>query len=397
MDKVFHIRAFSSPNGGYREVELDLPATDYELLDAMEQLRLEDGKHPYLEFHAVEEYDYLNKRIPETDIFPLNALAKRLAELDTRGMAVFEGLVCTDIQKGGETIPIGSLIDYAYSEDCCHVVEDIVTDEELGMFLVENGFIPEAENLSDKALKLLDYAQIGKNHREAEGSTFTGFGYVEQHDPPAEVYKTLDLTPKTPDYTILLEVSKGFFNDPSYDSEKTAQLKLPASPEALTSALETVGAWDWRETGWSCLDCRVPVLSEMISDAEVGIDSLNDLAQRLADMEPKTLNTYKALLEATDCKDIQSAEALIDSLDEYIFSPQYSSPIEMARGELSVILCDEDAAFLAPHLNLYRYGQALIERCGGTLTAYGLIEREDHQPVQAMENKPRQGGMEMRY
>jgi len=397
LDKVFHIRAFSSPNGGYREVELDLPATDYELLDAMEQLRLEDGKHPYLEFHAVEEYDYLNERIQETDIFRLNALAKRLAELDTQGMAVFEGLVCMDIQKGGETIPIGSLIDYAYSGDCCHVVEDAVTDEELGMFLVENGFIPEAENLSDKALKLLDYAQIGKNHREAEGSTFTGFGYVEQHDPPAEVYKTLDLTPKTPDYTILLEVSKGFFNDPSYDSEKTAQLKLPASPEALTSALETVGAWDWRETGWSCLDCRVPVLSEMISDAEVGIDSLNDLAQRLADMEPKTLNTYKALLEATDCKDLQSAEALIDSLDEYIFSPQYSSPIEMAKGELSVILCDEDAAFLAPHLNLYRYGQSLIERCGGTLTAYGLIEREDHQPVQAMENKPRQGGMEMRY
>ena len=49
MDKVFHIRTFSSPNGAYQEVELDLPATDYELLDAMEQLRLEDGKHPYLE------------------------------------------------------------------------------------------------------------------------------------------------------------------------------------------------------------------------------------------------------------------------------------------------------------------------------------------------------------
>lgn len=106
MDKVFHIRTFSSPNGAYQEVELDLPATDYELLDAMEQLRLEDGKHPYLEFHAVEEYDYLNERIQETDIFPLNALAKRLAELDTRGMAVFEGLVCMDIQKGVETIPI---------------------------------------------------------------------------------------------------------------------------------------------------------------------------------------------------------------------------------------------------------------------------------------------------
>ena len=142
MDNIFHIRALNSPYGGFREVELDLPAADYELLDATEQLRLEEGKRPYLEFHAAEEYDYLNKRIPETDLFRLNALAKRLAELDTRGMAVFEGLVCMDIQKGGETIPIGSLIDYAYSGECCHVVEDIVTDEDLGRFLVENGFIP---------------------------------------------------------------------------------------------------------------------------------------------------------------------------------------------------------------------------------------------------------------
>ena len=89
MTKVFHIRALNSPNGDFREVELDLPATDYVLLDAMEQLRLEDGKRPYLEFHAAEEYDYLNKRIQEADIFRLNALAKRLAGLDMRGMAVF--------------------------------------------------------------------------------------------------------------------------------------------------------------------------------------------------------------------------------------------------------------------------------------------------------------------
>lgn len=45
--------------------------------------------------------------------------------------------------------------------------------------------------------------------------------------------------------------------------------------------------------------------------------------------------------------------------------------------------------------DLYQYGQALIERCGGTLTAYGLIEREDHQPVQTAENMLSQGGMEM--
>lgn len=368
MDKIFHIRTFSSPNGGYREVELDLPATDYELLDAMEQLRLEDGKHPYLEFHAAEEYDYLNKRIQETDLFRLNALAKRLAELDTQGMAAFEGLVCMDIQKGGETIPIGSLIDYAYNGDCCHVVEDAATDEELGRFLVENGFIPEAEDLSDKALKLLDYTQIGKTYREAEGGTFTGFGYVEQHSELRQVYKTLDLTPKKPVYTILAE---------TFDGSMVA-FPFPANTPMGTEPVR-------------CVDCATPTLIGLSG----GMETVDLLARRLAGLEPKALTAYKALLEATDCKDLQGAEALMDSLDEYIFSPQYSSPIEVAKGELSAILCDEDAVTLIPHLNLYRYGQALIERCGGTLTAYGLIEREDHQPVQTMENKPNQGGMEM--
>lgn len=368
MDKVFHIRTFSSLNGGYREVELNLPATDYELLDAMEQLQQEDGKHPYLEFHAAEEYDYLNKRIQETDLSRLNALAKRLAELDTRGMAVFEGLVCMDIQKGGETIPIGSLIDYAHSGDCCHVVKDAVTDEELGRFLVENGFIPEAEDLSDKARKLLDYTQIGKTYREAEGGTFTGFGYVEQHSELRQVYKTLDFMPKKPAYTILAETFDG----------NRVEFPFPANAAMGTEPVR-------------CVDCAAPSLIGLTE----GMETVDLLARRLAGLEPKALSTYKALLEATDCKDLQSAEALMDSLDNYIFSPQYSSPAEVAKGELSAVLRDEDAATLIPHLNLYQYGQALIERCGGTLTAYGLIEREDHQPIQAIENMPSQGGMEM--
>jgi len=198
-----------------------------------------------------------------------------------------------------------------------------------------------------------------------------------------------------PDYAILLEVSKGFFNDPSYDSGKTAQLKLPAAPETMSAALDAVGAWDWREVGWRCLDCRVPWLTGTISDSDFGIDALNHLAQKLTELEPKTLSAYKALLDAADCKSVQQAEQLMDTLDEYIFSPQFCSPVDVAKRELSLILTEQDAALIAPHLNLYQYGQALIQNCGGMLTGYGLIERKDGQPVQVMEQGFRQGGMEM--
>ena len=59
----------------------------------MEQLQPEDGKRPYLEFYAVEEYNYLDKRIQETDLFRLNALAKRLAELEKLVVSAYEDKV----------------------------------------------------------------------------------------------------------------------------------------------------------------------------------------------------------------------------------------------------------------------------------------------------------------
>ena len=397
MSKLFHA---CISNGLCSCEELDLPASDYELLDMAERLRLEPGRKAELEIlRYPDSFSYLEKCIPALpDIHQLNTLARRLNEIDeadTRAMAVFEGLIGVKMQKGELPIPIPALIDFAYSADCCHVVEDVDTDYKLGRFLAENGFLPEAQELADTAFELLDFMQIGKTHREAENSVITSFGYVEQHSEVHPVSKNMDFLPRQPDYAILLEVSKGFFDDPVYDSGKSVQLKLPASQETLDAVLETVEAWDWREVGWSCLDCRAPALADMISDGEEGIDFLNQMAQRLADLEPKALTAYKALLEAMECKDLHGAEALMDSLDEYIFSPQHSSPVDVANGELSLILCAPDAATLAPHLNLYQYGQALIEKCGGVLTPYGLIERSDGQPVQGMEESPQQGGMEM--
>lgn len=382
--------------------ELSLPATPYEMQDAFDKFRLTEGEIPYWEITGYRQFEELSSVLNDTcGLQDLNALAQKLSELDERQCTAFAGLLAIE-QSKKQPIPISRLIDIAHSTDCCHVVDTALNDSQLGRFLAENDFLPEAVDLSDGMFELLDFERIGREHRQTEGGVFVERtadhpgGYVEQHSALAEVYKPLDLTPKTPDYTILLEVSKGFFNDPGYDSDKTVQLKLPTSPEELSSALEAVEAWDWREAGWSCLDCQVPMLTDIISDADEGIEFLNGLSRRLADMEPKALTAYKALLEATNCRDLLSASLLADSLDKYIFSPQYSSPIEVAKGELSTILCDREAEIITPHVNLHQYGQALIRSYNGVLTAYGLIERVDGQPIQGVEESPTQGGMEMK-
>lgn len=403
MGKVFdvYLAKADQPDSGAC-AELSLPAVPYQMQDAFDKLRLAEGESLYWEITGYRQFEELSSVLNETcGLYDLNALAQKLSELDERQCTAFAGLLAIE-QRKNQPIPISKLIDIAYSTDCCHVVDTALNDSQLGLFCAESGFLPELENLPDTVFNLLDFERIGREHRQRENGVLVERtadhpgGYVEQHSALAEVYKTLDLTPKTPDYTILLEVSKGFFNDPGYDSDKTVQLKLPASPETLSSALEDVGAWDWRETGWSCLDCRVPMLTEMISDTEEGVGFLNSLSQRLAGIGPKELTAYKALLEATNCRDLLSASLLADSLDKYSFSPQYSSPIEVAKGELSVILCDGEAEIIMPHVNLHQYGQALIQNYGGVLTAYGLIERVDGQPIQGIEESPTQGGMEMK-
>ena len=54
MDKIFRIRAYRSLNGASLEAELDLPATDYELLDLMERLQAKDADQIDLEIHTAE-------------------------------------------------------------------------------------------------------------------------------------------------------------------------------------------------------------------------------------------------------------------------------------------------------------------------------------------------------
>ena len=159
MADIFRIYASQGRNN---YAELDLPASDYEMLDLMERLRLEPGQLPYVEVLKVrEQYDYLEKCIHELpDIYQLNALAKKLSELtSTQDMAAFEGLVGKEIQQRSIPIALPRLIDFAYSTEGCVLADGAMTDFQLGKFLVDNDFIEEANGLPESMIALLDFAK----------------------------------------------------------------------------------------------------------------------------------------------------------------------------------------------------------------------------------------------
>ena len=50
---------------------------------------------------------------------------------------------------------------------------------------------------------------------------------------------------------------------------------------------------------------------------------------------------------------------------------------------------------MLPYLDIEGYGRALVSELNADLTAYGMVERKDRQPVYTPQEQPQQGGMEM--
>ena len=136
------------------------------------------------------------------------------------------------------------------------------------------------------------------------------------------------------------------------------------------------------------------MLIDLINDAE-DFDEVLQLADTLAEMSQKQLTEYKAILTATRCSEFVGAVDLIGRMDEYIVTPEYKTLEDVARDEMSVIMSPDSVEIMLPYLDLQGYGHALVRELNADLTAYGMVERKDRQPVYAPPEQSQQGGPEM--
>lgn len=305
MRKVFEVE-LGARSGHF--TQLILPAAPYAMLDALEKLRLEDGEAPTWAtlsvFNCERIADFMDE---DGTLFELNALCQQLALLDEGQLAIVEGLAAMGYEKGSRPIPMPQLIDMAYSTDCCHLVEEATNDYTLGRFCAENGFVPEADDLSDEAFEQLDFAKIGREFRQNEGGVLTSGGYVQKHDELRQVCDTLNLVPQKPDYAILVATASG------------CEVKLPV-PLGEPLGDEPV----------LCVDCAAPALTGLSG----AMATLDMLAHRLTYLTVDgEMPKYKALLEATGCDDIRWALALADGLNQYSFSPNLLEPEDAAMDQ----------------------------------------------------------------
>ena len=363
--------------------KLDLPASPWELWDALDKVRLQTDDILYMEIEDYDAFAYLAPHLDGLDISlnELNDLAAQLAALDEMQEAAFEGLFSIEVQRkvnaNGGVITLQDLRDLAVSAktDCYHVVE-AADDAQLGYFYAENGFIPELDGVSDAVFKMLDFAGIGRMMRCSENGVFVGSLYVLRDGELTTAPPVQKALPGKPGY--LFRLTLGLH--PDIGDARTVTLDLPAAEAELLDAQEQLGVEGWEGVTVIDYDGIIPYAAEF-TDLPMELEELNAFTKAARDIPRSEVPKLKALLEQFEVRDIETALFLTEHLADYVLTPDLSSPQEAALDQLCFIMDREEAVRLIPYVNIFNYGCDLIKEDNAVLSPYGLLHRADYQPM----------------
>jgi hypothetical protein len=364
---------------------LELPASPWEVVDALDKVRLQTDDILYMEIEDYYAFAYLAPHLDRLEISlnELNDLAAQLAALDEVQEVAFDGFLRMEVQNKVDTnvgvITLQDLRDLAVSAktDCYHVV-DAADDAQLGRFYAENEFVPELDGISDKVFEMLDFAGIGRMMRCSENGVFVGNLYVLRDGELTTAPPCAKDLPEKPEY--LFRLTLGLH--PDIGGNRTTELDIPASEEALAAAQEQLGTLNWENTVVLNYDGILPNAA-FFADLPSELEAFNEFAKAVQDIPfpEKQLPKLKALLKQFEVQDIATAISLTECLDDYVLTPEISSPQETAIDQLHFMTDDHSAELLLPHVNLFAYGNEIIREDNAVLSPYGLLHRADYQPM----------------
>lgn len=385
MRKVCEVYLVSSSASDERGVELAFPVSQYEMMDAFEQIHTKSPGDVYWQADEFYCFDYLAPHLDESmSIFEFNSLTEQLSKLDERQETALEGLL--QMQENSGIITVPELMMLASNVDRCHVLADVHSDEDLGKFYVKNGFREDLDALPDSAYALLDYAKIGKQMREDEAGTFTPHGYVvrteelqplPEHEPQREISYMIRLTLMNHE-----------------NEQKTAVLDLPATQERMMEVQEELDAPEWYDAQFTGCDAIAPQLNAMLTDVE-DLPKINELAKSLQELKANGQRAkFKAVIGATQCETLDDVFDRLEKLPQYCFETKIRDKDALVRDELEFVLGGRDADLIYKHLNRETYAEDVLKQYGAEITPYGMVNREDfgplHEPISEQQQEQTQ-------
>lgn len=365
---------------GYLYRSLELPAQEYEIRDALQQLRQRSADISPDQI-AIYNSRYIpqleDKRFDSPTIDELNFFAKRLAAMDENDMAIMQALCSRYIKDDDELVSIKDLINMTYGLDSVSLLSNVTNDEQLADFVIENEMQDDVASVPESARYLLDKAKIGKLQREMDGGVYSGKLYVcTDHFEMPKVYdgKTLPESTHEPWFAFKLQVAQAPQSDEPF-AEPTEWITLPMTEEAMKEVAKRLNASSLKELVYYEFESSVPQITTDDFTQMLDIEKLNALAFTMAEMSPDEQITFKAALEAERKHGINLDDILniSNNLHRYEMNTNCEGASDFFKQYLLTHMDTKfDDRWLDP-LVYRREGSRLLEKLGATVTDYGII------------------------
>lgn len=369
---------------GYRKADLELPASPYEIEDALQRAHVpENGRYgvegtgdwPDFLWEALWGGGPLSGG---NALKELNFLADAVGRMDGIQIGAYEGAIRLCMEgKGKKTAALKELINLAFCLDDYEFHPGVTDDRILGKACMEGGMLDLVDDLPDDVAGLIDPAKVGALMRRSDHGAFTRRGYVYRSSHACrEIYDGENLPACGESHSGLLSLRIEKADAPDRDSG--VWLELPADGEALRWALLSIGEESFDSCWIAEAKSIIPVFQyQLAGDEDIG--KLNTLAGRLQELlrePPGSLMfvKYKAVLELEQYPGLDMALDIAANLGCYDFRPDIVSTEAYGESLLQSAGIDtDDPAFSRFDFNAY--GGRQLEKAGFVFTPYGAILR----------------------
>lgn len=409
------ISAVGSGAGEWIYSTLILPATDSEIEDAMQKVRMTEDYSDYLGIDILS-CPYLPElegtKLECPTIGELNFFAYRAEKLPDNEIKALQA-ICSDMKSRDENddgISMRDLINSTYELDSVPVIPGVCCDEQLGEFVIDNQMEEYLKDLSEETMAHIDKEKVGKSFREKENGEYMDGYYVAvgcyTHPTPYDGKHLPDEDmPELGEGVFRLLVAKTPQENPEEVIEHAKWIALPMDKYMADEIARSLGEPCIEDCVYYDMRTGIPGVDDCMYDTMQKFDLLNEIAEKYTKLSASGRVTFKALMEKEQPEDIADVLNLFDGLDQYHLMGNAVDEIEFSRIYLNYHLPTRFDYRFINELDVTRFGNRLLSRLGGAVTNYGVISGRgrslfeivpyDEPACEIQQTHDEMGGMQM--